>query len=174
MTKQAEIVEIPGIALEEVISRNIRLALLLRSKNQSDLARNFGVSPATISQKMHGIIAWTIADVSKASKFLNISPGKFLEPNGLLSLDSGDDYGEDGDDGGNGGDDLPPAGMGPRYLVQPFSPDLVGNSLIRGTSTVAAGPLRRPANTIPMTPACTGAAQVSITKLCSISTASAR
>lgn len=130
-------VEIPGIALEEVISRNIRLALLLRSKNQSDLARNFGVSPATISQKMHGIIAWTIADVSKASKFLNISPGKFLEPNGLLSLDSGDDYGEDGDDGGNGGDDLPPAGMGPRYLVQPFSPDLVGNSLICGKAQIS-------------------------------------
>ena len=43
------------------------------------------------------------------------------------------------------------------------------NWWIRGTSTVAAGPLKRPANTIPMTPACTGAAQVSITKLCSIS-----
>ena len=45
------------------------------------------------------------------------------------------------------------------------------NWWIRGTSTVAAGPLKRPANTIPMTPACTGAAQVSITKLCSISMA---
>lgn len=132
MTKQAEMIEIPGIALEEVISRNIRLALLLRSKNQSDLARNFGVSPATISQKMHGIIAWTIADVSKASKFLNVSPGKFLEPNGLLSIDANED-GDNGNDGdGNGGGDLPPVNMGPRYLVQPFSPDLVGNSLISG------------------------------------------
>ncbi len=85
MTKQSETVELPGIALEEVISRNIRRALMLRSKNQSDLSRAFGVSPATISQKMHGICAWTIADIDKAGRYLNIAPARFLDPSGVVS-----------------------------------------------------------------------------------------
>ena len=89
MTKSLKTVDLPGIALEEVISRNIRIALMINDRNQSDLARAFGVSPGTISQKMHGVCAWTIADIDKAGKYLRIDPFRLLDPNGLVETEWG-------------------------------------------------------------------------------------
>ncbi|WP_396020011.1 helix-turn-helix domain-containing protein [Bifidobacterium asteroides] len=76
-------------SLESVISMNMKVALAIRNKSQSDLARSMGVSSGVISQKMHGTTAWTISDMEKAGEFLGIQPAKFLEPNGLLVAGSG-------------------------------------------------------------------------------------
>ena len=76
-------------SLECVISMNMKVALAIRNKSQSDLARSMGVSSGVISQKMHGTTAWTISDMEKAGEFLGIQPAKFLEPNGLLVAGSG-------------------------------------------------------------------------------------
>ena len=84
MTTQTLDQRTQAIPLEEVISTNMRLALALRKKNQSDLSRALGVSSGLVSQKMHGTTSWTIADMEKAGQFLRIAPAKFLEPNGLL------------------------------------------------------------------------------------------
>lgn len=84
MTTQTLEPQTQAIPLEEVISTNMRLALALRKKNQSDLSRALGVSSGLVSQKMHGTTAWTISDMEKAGQFLKIAPAKFLEPNGLL------------------------------------------------------------------------------------------
>lgn len=63
----------------------MRVALAMRNKNQSDLSRAFGVSRTLISQKMRGVTSWTIQDMEKAGKYLQIAPFKFLDPNGLIS-----------------------------------------------------------------------------------------
>lgn len=54
MTTQTLDQRTQAIPLEEVISTNMRLALALRKKNQSDLSRALGVSSGLVSQKMHG------------------------------------------------------------------------------------------------------------------------
>lgn len=72
------------IPLEKVISTNMRVALAMRDKNQTDLSRALGVSRGLISQKLNGATSWTIPDMEKAGQFLGIAPAKFLEPNGLL------------------------------------------------------------------------------------------
>lgn len=84
MTTQTVERETQAISLESVISGNMRVALAMRNKNQSDLSRAFGVSRTLISQKMRGVTAWTIADMEKAGQFLGIAPARFLDPNGLM------------------------------------------------------------------------------------------
>ena len=50
MTTQTLERETQAISLESVISGNMRVALAMRNKNQSDLSRAFGVSRTLISQ----------------------------------------------------------------------------------------------------------------------------
>lgn len=89
MTTQTINIDMPTIPLETVISRNVKVALALRDKNQTDLSRALGVSRATVSQKIHGVCAWTIADIEKAGQYLSIEPAKFLDPHGLLNEEWG-------------------------------------------------------------------------------------
>ncbi|MFR0603182.1 helix-turn-helix domain-containing protein [Bifidobacterium pseudolongum subsp. globosum] len=78
MTKHTEDIENIGMTLQEVITRNMRIALGYNGKRQSDLARAFGVSRVTVSQKMTGKINWTIEDMEKAGRYLGIEPAWFL------------------------------------------------------------------------------------------------
>lgn len=71
--------------LGNVISSNVRVALALRDKNQSDLSRALGVSPTLISQKLRGVTSWTIADMANVGAYLDVDPSKFLDPHGLLA-----------------------------------------------------------------------------------------
>lgn len=83
MTKQSETVENIeniGLRLQQIISENMRIALGLRARSQSDLARAFGVSRATISQKINLRINWTVEDMERAGRYLNIEPAWFLMP----------------------------------------------------------------------------------------------
>lgn len=47
------------MALQDVISENIRVALVVRKKDQKDLAHEMGISPATLSLKFHSKTAGT-------------------------------------------------------------------------------------------------------------------
>lgn len=78
MRKQNETIANIGLTLQTTISRNMRMALGYNAKNQSDLARAFGVSRTTISQKMVGKVNWTIEDMERAGRFLDIEPAWFL------------------------------------------------------------------------------------------------
>lgn len=78
MRKQNEAVANIGLTLQTTISRNMRIALGYNAKNQADLARAFGVSRTTISQKMVGKVNWTIEDMERAGRYLNIEPAWFL------------------------------------------------------------------------------------------------
>ena len=78
MRKQNETIANIGLTLQTTISRNMRIALGYNAKNQADLARAFGVSRTTISQKMIGKVNWTIEDMERAGRYLNIEPAWFL------------------------------------------------------------------------------------------------
>ena len=78
MRKQNETIANIGLTLQTTISRNMRIALGYNAKNQADLARAFGVSRTTISQKMVGKVNWTIEDMERAGRYLNIEPAWFL------------------------------------------------------------------------------------------------
>ena len=83
MRKQNEAIANIGLTLQTTISRNMRIALGYNAKNQADLARAFGVSRTTISQKMVGKVNWTIEDMERAGRYLNIEPAWFLRTHGI-------------------------------------------------------------------------------------------
>ena len=94
MTKQNEAVENVGVTLQNIISQNMRMALAYRHESGRSLARAFGVSQGLISQKMTGRTSWTIEDMEKAGRYLDIEPAWFLrahnvmgEPVGPLGLE---------------------------------------------------------------------------------------
>lgn len=78
MAKQNEEVENIGARLQATISESVRLALAARGKRQADLARAFGISRTTMSQKISGKCGWTIEDMEKAGRYLGIEPAWFL------------------------------------------------------------------------------------------------
>lgn len=77
------------IDLNDVVAMNVRVGLALRGKTQADLAREMGMSRGGITMKMKRRAAWSVSDIEKAGRFLNIAPAKFLEPNGLVVAGSG-------------------------------------------------------------------------------------
>lgn len=61
------------------------MSLALRDKSQSDLARALGVSRALISQKIRGTTSWTIDDMEKAGRYLDVAPYRFLDAHGIVA-----------------------------------------------------------------------------------------
>ena len=94
MTTYTESVENIGLTLQQIISDNMRFALAARRLNRAKLAEGIGVSGGLISQKLRGRTNWTIEDMEKAGRYLNIEPAWFLrahnvmgEPVGPLGLE---------------------------------------------------------------------------------------
>jgi transcriptional regulator with XRE-family HTH domain len=114
---------------QDTVARNVKMMIEARELPKKDFAKVLGVSPQMVARKLRSDTTWSINDMQAAAAFLNVDMATLLQPN--LTVPQIYGLGDNNDDG-TGGSDLPPAGMGPRYLVQPFSPDLVGNSLISG------------------------------------------
>ena len=72
------------IELIQVVAQNIRVAMAARGISQNDLAKGMGLSKSALSQKMRGVIVWTLPDMQKAGEFLGIQPAVLLDPHGLL------------------------------------------------------------------------------------------
>ena len=94
MTTYTESVENIGLTLQQIISDNMLFALAARRLNRAKLAEGIGVSGGLISQKLRGRTNWTIEDMEKAGRYLNIEPAWFLrahnvmgEPVGPLGLE---------------------------------------------------------------------------------------
>ena len=54
------------IELTQVVAQNIRVAMAVRGISQNDLAKGMGLSKSALSQKMRGVIVWTLPDMQKA------------------------------------------------------------------------------------------------------------
>lgn len=70
--------------LEVIVAKNIRVAMAARGISQNDLAKGMGISKSALSQKMRGLIVWTLPDMQKAGDFLGVQPAILLDPHGLL------------------------------------------------------------------------------------------
>ena len=59
-------------------------ALAARRLNRAKLAEGIGVSGGLISQKLRGRTNWTIEDMEKAGRYLNIEPAWFLRAHNVM------------------------------------------------------------------------------------------
>lgn len=94
MTTYNESVENIGLTLQQIISDNMLVAIAARHINRAKLAEGLGVSGGLISQKLLGRTNWTVEDMEKAGRYLDIEPAWFLrahnvmgEPVGPLGLE---------------------------------------------------------------------------------------
>lgn len=73
-----------GLTLQQIISDNMLFALAARRLNRAKLAEGIGVSGGLISQKLRGRTNWTIEDMEKAGRYLNIEPAWFLRAHNVM------------------------------------------------------------------------------------------
>lgn len=78
MTTCNESVENTGLTLQQIISGNILVAIDARHINRAKLAEGLSVSGGLISQKLLGRTKWTVEDMEKAGRYLDIEPDWFL------------------------------------------------------------------------------------------------
>lgn len=78
MTTVNESVETIGMTLQQIISDKMVLAIASRHITRAKLAEGLGVSGSLVSQKIKGRTSWTIEDMEKAGRYLNIEPAWFL------------------------------------------------------------------------------------------------
>lgn len=64
---------------EAVIAWNIKMQLTAQGLTQKALAEGMGLRQPTLTNKLNGRIAWSIADLVKAAAYLNTSPEKLLD-----------------------------------------------------------------------------------------------
>lgn len=70
-----EIKKLQHSSLQDIVTKNIRIAMILSGKlSQKELAPALGLSRPTMSQKLSGKIAWTLADIEKASSYFKVKP----------------------------------------------------------------------------------------------------
>lgn len=57
----------------QVVAANIRAALAYRRENQGDLAELLGYSPATVSRRMSGELAWNVDELALIAEHLGVA-----------------------------------------------------------------------------------------------------
>ena len=62
-----------------IIANNIRAELEKENKNQSDLAKEIGVSKKTMSKIMSGARAISAIELRRISEYLNVTVGSLLK-----------------------------------------------------------------------------------------------
>ena len=77
------------MSLQEVVSRNIRLFMVVRGVNQRELAEALGVTQPMVSYKLRGSTAWLLGDIEKASELFNVSPEALVAGHGFEPWTSG-------------------------------------------------------------------------------------
>ena len=76
-------------SLQDVVTRNMRVAMALRGVNQTKLAEALGVDRSAISQKMTRRVAWSLEDIEKASGFFKVDPEALVAGHGFEPWTSG-------------------------------------------------------------------------------------
>ncbi|MEE8713189.1 MAG: helix-turn-helix transcriptional regulator [Bifidobacterium crudilactis] len=93
--------------VESVVSWNVKTLLAAQGKAQSALAGALGIQRATISNKIKGRIAWSLADLVRAAAFLETSPEYLMDDSLMKQLQN------------LGNNKTVAADTRPRYLVMP-------------------------------------------------------
>lgn len=109
---------------ESVIAWNVKMLLTAQNKSQSALAAFLGIQRPTMTNKMKGRIAWSVADLVKSADFLGTTAEALMDDSLMSQLKTGytesakPKYGVFAEEPGA----LVGAGS-PRFLVSPFNPD---------------------------------------------------
>ena len=109
---------------ESVIAWNVKMLLTAQNKSQSALAAFLGIQRPTMTNKMKGRIAWSVADLVKSADFLGTTAEALMDDSLMSQLKTGytesakPEYGVFAEKPGA----LVGAGS-PRFLVSPFNPD---------------------------------------------------
>ena len=109
---------------ESVIAWNVKMLLTAQNKSQSALAAFLGIQRPTMTNKMKGRIAWSVADLVKSAAFLGTTAEALMDDSLMSQLKTG--YTESTKPKYGVFAEKPGALVGagsPRFLVSPFNPD---------------------------------------------------
>ncbi|MDN4187092.1 peptidyl-prolyl cis-trans isomerase [Bifidobacterium breve] len=109
---------------ESVIAWNVKMLLTAQNKSQSALAAFLGIQRPTMTNKMKGRIAWSVADLVKSADFLGTTAEALMDDSLMSQLKTG--YTESTKPKYGVFVEKPGALVGagsPRFLVSPFNPD---------------------------------------------------
>lgn len=109
---------------ESVIAWNVKMLLTAQNKSQSALAAFLGIQRPTMTNKMKGRIAWSVADLVKSADFLGTTAESLMDDSLMSQLKTG--YTESTKPKYGVFAEKPGALVGagsPRFLVSPFNPD---------------------------------------------------
>ena len=109
---------------ESVIAWNVKMLLTAQNKSQSALAAFLGIQRPTMTNKMKGRIAWSVADLVKSADFLGTTAEALMDDSLMSQLKNG--YTESAKPKYGVFAEKPGALVGagsPRFLVSPFNPD---------------------------------------------------
>ena len=109
---------------ESVIAWNVKMLLTAQNKSQSALAAFLGIQRPTMTNKMKGRIAWSVADLVKSADFLGTTAEALMDYSLMSQLKTG--YTESTKPKYGVFAEKPGALVGagsPRFLVSPFNPD---------------------------------------------------
>ena len=109
---------------ESVIAWNVKMLLTAQNKSQSALAAFLGIQRPTMTNKMKGRIAWSVADLVKSADFLGTTAEALMDDSLMSQLKTG--YTESTKPKYGVFAEKPGALVGagsPRFLVGPFNPD---------------------------------------------------
>ena len=87
--KAKEESDIDDFDLQSVVTKNIKVALVLHNANQRDLAVALDMHPSAISQKMTGRVDWSLTDIAKAAHFFGVRPERLVAGSGFEPETSG-------------------------------------------------------------------------------------
>lgn len=124
---------------ESVIAWNVKMLLTAQNKSQSALAAFLGIQRPTMTNKMKGRIAWSVADLVKSADFLGTTAEALMDDSLMSQLKTG--YTESTKPKYGVFAEKPGALVGagsPRFLVSPFNPD---DPIEGGISGAAKGAL---------------------------------
>ena len=127
---------------ELVIAWNVKMLLTAQNKSQSALAAFLGIQRPTMTNKMKGRIAWSVADLVKSAEFLGTTAETLMDDSLMSQIKAGytkpTAYGVHAEKPGA----LVGAGA-PRYLVNPLDPDApFGNGITGAARGAMAGLIR--------------------------------
>ena len=109
---------------ESVIAWNVKMLLTAQNKSQSAIAAFLGIQRPTMTNKMKGRIAWSVADLVKSADFLGTTAEALMDDSLMSQLKTG--YTESTKPKYGVFAEKPGALVGagsPRFLVSPFNPD---------------------------------------------------
>ena len=109
---------------ESVIAWNVKMLLTAQNKSQSALAAFLGIQRPTMTNKMKGRIAWSVADLVKSADFLGTTAEALMDDSLMSQLKTG--YTESTKPKYGVFAEKPGALVGagsPRFPVSPFNPD---------------------------------------------------